>query len=76
MGVTKTILAEGNGPIPKKGDSVTIEYTGYLKDPSKPDQKGDKYVVASLKLFPLQITSAETDICSLQIRFLRRSWCF
>ena len=42
MGVTKTVLAEGSGSIPKKGDQVTIEYTGYLKDPSKPDQKGDK----------------------------------
>lgn len=42
MGVTKTILAEGNGPIPKKGDRVTIEYTGYLKDLTKPDQKGKK----------------------------------
>jgi len=43
MAVTKTILAEGNGPIPKTGDTVTIEYTGYLKDPSKPDMKGDKF---------------------------------
>ncbi|CAG8970781.1 hypothetical protein HYALB_00001568 [Hymenoscyphus albidus] len=43
MGVTKTILSEGNGPIPKKGDTVTIQYTGYLKDTSKPDNKGDKF---------------------------------
>jgi FK506-binding protein 1 len=42
MGVTKTIISEGSGPIPVKGDKVTIEYTGFLKDPSKPDQKGDK----------------------------------
>lgn len=48
MGVTKTILAEGNGQIPKKGDTVTIQYTGYLKDTSKPDNKGDKYVFSSL----------------------------
>jgi FK506-binding protein 1 len=40
MGVTKTVLAEGNGPEPKVGDTVTIEYTGYLKDESKPDKKG------------------------------------
>lgn len=52
MGVTKTILKEGNGAIPKVGDRVTIEYTGYLKDTSKPDNKGDKYV------YPLtQLTS-------------------
>ena len=45
MGVTKTILAEGSGAIPKAGDKVTIEYTGYLKDESKPENKGDKYVL-------------------------------
>lgn len=43
MGVTKTILQEGNGPIPKVGDKVTIEYTGYLKDTSKPDSKGTQF---------------------------------
>ena len=43
MGVTKTILKEGTGEIPKKGDRVTIEYTGYLKDPLT-GNKGDKYV--------------------------------
>jgi len=44
MGVTKTILQEGSGPSPKVNDTVTIEYTGYLKDTSKPGNKGDKYV--------------------------------
>ncbi|KAH8678787.1 putative FK506-binding protein 1 [Tricladium varicosporioides] len=43
MGVTKTILQEGSGPIPKVGDTVTIQYTGYLKDTSKPDNKGNKF---------------------------------
>ncbi len=42
MGVTKTITQEGDGPIPKVGDRVTIEYTGYLKDTSQPDHKGQK----------------------------------
>jgi FKBP-type peptidyl-prolyl cis-trans isomerase len=42
MGVSKTVLKEGNGAIPKAGDKVTIEYTGYLKDTSKPAHKGDK----------------------------------
>jgi FK506-binding protein 1 len=42
MGVSKQILSEGSGPIPKVGDKVTIEYTGYLKDTSKPDNKGEK----------------------------------
>ncbi|KUF83240.1 Peptidyl-prolyl cis-trans isomerase [Phytophthora nicotianae] len=32
MGVTKEILAEGNGPTPTKGASVTVHCTGYGKD--------------------------------------------
>jgi len=43
MGVTKTVLKNGDGPIPKVGDKVTIEYTGYLKDTSKPDNKGTQF---------------------------------
>ncbi|KUJ16384.1 putative FK506-binding protein 1 [Mollisia scopiformis] len=43
MGVTKTILQEGSGPSPRVDDTVTIEYTGYLKDTSKPDNKGNKF---------------------------------
>ena len=46
MGVSKTVLKEGSGPIPKVGDSVTIEYTGFLKDDSKPNKKGKQYVHA------------------------------
>jgi FK506-binding protein 1 len=42
MGVTKTTTQEGTGEIAKKGQTVTIEYTGYLKDPSKPGNKGNK----------------------------------
>lgn len=44
MAVTKTILKEGNGPVPNVEDTVTMEYTGYLKDTSKPDNKGAQYV--------------------------------
>lgn len=40
MGVTKTTIKEGHGEQPVKGDTVTIEYTGWLKDASKPDSKG------------------------------------
>ncbi|RYC58104.1 hypothetical protein CHU98_g8110 [Xylaria longipes] len=43
MGVTKTVLQEGDGPQPTPGQTVTIEYTGWLKDTSKPDNKGDNY---------------------------------
>ncbi|KAI9649787.1 FK506 binding protein proline rotamase rapamycin-binding protein [Ciborinia camelliae] len=35
MGVTKTVLNEGTGAIPKVGDTVTIQYTGWLKDVEK-----------------------------------------
>ncbi len=44
MGVTKTILKEGHGPVAKVGDTVTIQYTGWLKDPSKPNGRGEQYV--------------------------------
>jgi len=42
MGVTKTVHQEGTGPTPKAGQQVTIAYTGYIKDTSKPDNKGNK----------------------------------
>lgn len=38
MGVDRKVLKEGNGTDkPKKGDLVTIEYTGNLYDKSKAD---------------------------------------
>ncbi|KAH9904110.1 protein folding, peptidylprolyl isomerase, response to calcium ion [Xylariomycetidae sp. FL2044] len=43
MAVTKTTSQEGNGATPQAGQTVTIEYTGYLKDPSKPDNKGKQF---------------------------------
>lgn len=43
MGVTKTTIKEGSGAIPKARDEVVIEYTGWLKDTSKPDNKGKQY---------------------------------
>lgn len=44
MGVTKTIIQEGNGPSPQQGQTVTMEYTGWIKDTSKPNNKGSQYV--------------------------------
>ncbi|PNP50388.1 hypothetical protein THARTR1_08915 [Trichoderma harzianum] len=38
-----TILEEGSGPTPSKGDTVIMGYTGWLKDTSKPDSKGKKF---------------------------------
>ncbi|CAD6448776.1 5e5476dc-20fa-48ec-8a40-f0f3db0324bb [Sclerotinia trifoliorum] len=46
MGVTKTILKQGFGEKPKAGDTVTIEYTGWLKNTnaSTPEtQKGNQF---------------------------------
>ncbi|KAI9741515.1 MAG: FK506 binding protein proline rotamase rapamycin-binding protein [Claussenomyces sp. TS43310] len=43
MGVSKTVHREGSGIVPKPGDRVTIEYTGFLKDTSKPDNKGQQF---------------------------------
>lgn len=47
MGVTKTTHKEGSGAQPAAGQTVTIEYTGFLKDTSKPDNKGKQYVHAT-----------------------------
>lgn len=44
MGVEKTILQEGSGPQPEAGQTVIMGYTGWLKDTSKPENKGKKYV--------------------------------
>ncbi|KAM3465616.1 hypothetical protein MY5147_008857 [Beauveria neobassiana] len=43
MGVTKTVIKEGSGEKPKPGQTVVIEYTGWLKDTSKSDKKGNKF---------------------------------
>ena len=32
MGVVKTILRNGTGPLPRKGQTVTVHCTGYGKD--------------------------------------------
>jgi FK506-binding protein 1 len=42
MGVVKKTMQAGNGATPVKGQTVTIEYTGWLKDTSKPDNKGEE----------------------------------
>jgi FK506-binding protein 1 len=40
MGVTKTTISEGNGPSPQKGQTVSMKYTGWLKAPGQPEDKG------------------------------------
>jgi FK506-binding protein 1 len=45
MGVTKSNTSPGDGVTKAKaGDSITMEYTGYLQDTSKDDQKGKQSV--------------------------------
>ncbi|PHH55513.1 FK506-binding protein 1B [Ceratocystis fimbriata CBS 114723] len=39
----KRVLQEGKGDTPCPGDTVVIAYTGYLKDDTKPDQKGKQF---------------------------------
>ncbi len=43
MGVQKTTHVEGTGQQPVHGQKVFIEYTGWLKDDSKPDAKGEEF---------------------------------
>jgi FKBP-type peptidyl-prolyl cis-trans isomerase FkpA len=39
----ETDLTVGAGPEAKKGAVITVHYTGWLYDPSKPDNKGAKF---------------------------------
>jgi len=38
----KTILEQGNGVTPKRGDLVAIHYAGWVLDDDKADKKGAK----------------------------------
>lgn len=49
MGVNKITHVAGTGPQPEAGQTVIIEYTGWLKDSSQADGKGAEYV-----LFPFE----------------------
>lgn len=41
MGVQKTIISEGTGPQPAVGQTISMHYTGWVKDTSKPDNRGE-----------------------------------
>jgi hypothetical protein len=44
MGVTKKLISPGNGQDkPKKGDNITMEYTGNLYDQNATDGKGKQF---------------------------------
>jgi FK506-binding protein 1 len=48
MGVTKSNTTVGDGATKaKKGDTITMEYTGWLQDTSKDDHKGKQSVFTS-----------------------------
>ena len=43
MGVTKQLITPGDGQTrAKKGDTISMEYTGWVYDASKPDNKGSQ----------------------------------
>ena len=69
MGVTRKIIAKGNGTDkPKKGDTVTIEYTGNLYDEdkgSKNDYRGKQYVSATH--YPLVISTSLPSIMLINL---------
>lgn len=45
MGVTKELIHAGDGQTkPSKGDTINMEYTGWVYDASKPGNKGSQYV--------------------------------
>lgn len=46
MGVQKTIITEGTGPQPNKGQVISMHYTGWVKDTSKPESRGSKYALS------------------------------
>ncbi|CAH0050290.1 unnamed protein product [Clonostachys solani] len=43
MGVVKTVIEAGTGAQPTKGQTVAIQYTGWLKDTTKKDNKGKQF---------------------------------
>ncbi|KAK4644317.1 FK506-binding protein 1B [Podospora bellae-mahoneyi] len=43
MGVTRITHVHGSGPSPAPGQTVVIEYTGWLKDASQPENKGQEF---------------------------------
>ncbi|KAH7129881.1 fkbp-type peptidyl-prolyl cis-trans isomerase [Dactylonectria estremocensis] len=43
MGVTKTIIEDGSGPSPQVGQTVVMEYTGYLKKTYSPENPGKPF---------------------------------
>jgi hypothetical protein len=74
MGVTKTTVSEGSGAYPTKGQTVVIEYTGYLKDTSAHEMKGKKYVTRLPSLCKFGIKALPLIDPFFQVRFVCWPW--
>ena len=66
IGVTGTgmkyeIIREGTGPSPKRGDSVTVHYTGWLEDGAKFDSSVDRNQPFTFKLGVGQVIQGWDD---------------
>ncbi|ETN47244.1 uncharacterized protein HMPREF1541_01436 [Cyphellophora europaea CBS 101466] len=52
----KDVLREGDKTnYPKKGDRVTMHYTGWLYDPSQPNNRGNKFDSSVDKGTPFEV---------------------
>jgi len=66
IGVTKTgmkyeVIKEGTGPFPKRGDSVTVHYSGWLEDGTKFDSSVDRKQPFTFKLGVGQVIQGWDD---------------
>lgn len=56
-GLEYSITAKGNGPKPKRGDRVTVHYTGMLDDGTKFDSSVEKGIPFTFRLGTAQVIS-------------------
>ena len=61
MGVTKTTITEGNGAQPVPGDSVTIEYTGWLANVTNPGKANEVWTKGQQYVEPVRETRAHAN---------------
>lgn len=60
-GVRYEVIREGTGPSPKRGDSVTVNYTGWLEDGTKFDSSVDRNRPFTFKLGVGQVIQGWDD---------------